>query len=272
MRFIASLAIGVFLTVGLAHAQDAAYRFEPGKAYKYIVEQTNMQLQEAQGQSMTVNSELTMGVTYTLLETLENGNLKMQATIDNAIMINESEQGTQSIGADMAGKSVIFELKSNGQMVEIDSSIREIDSEGVMLLVGAAGVFPRLDAAKIAAGGSWTVEDADTTGEGEGIIVEETTRNYEVKGRKDVEGYDCAEVLLESESEREGRMIRGDQDLIVNGTRNGKATMMYASKEGLLVRFDAETSMDQTIVIPSNNNMRLQITGTQNIKVEYVGE
>ena len=271
MRFLTSLAIGVLLTVGLAHAQDAAYRFEPGKAYKYIIEQTNLQLQEMPGQTVSINSELTMGVTYTLLETLENGNLKLQATIDNALMINESPQGTQTIGADMAGKSVIFEMKTNGATVDIDSAIRNIDSEGVGLLVGATSVFPRLDAAKIAAGGSWSVEDADTTGEGEGIIVEETTRNYSIKGKKTVEGHECLEIALESESEREGKMIRGDQELIVTGSRNGTATMMYAAEKGLLVAFDAEMSMDQTIVIPSNN-MRIPITGSQNIKVEYIGE
>ncbi|MBR9975418.1 MAG: hypothetical protein KFF77_07535 [Bacteroidetes bacterium] len=271
MRFIASLVIGVLLTVGLAHAQDAAYRFEPGKAYKYIIEQTNLQMQEMPGQTITVNSELTMSVTYTLVETLENGNLKLQATINNALMINESPQGTQSIGADMAGKSVIFEMTGNGQMVEVDSSIREIDSEGVGLLIGATSVFPRLDARKIAGGGSWTTEEADTTGEGEGSIIEETTREYTLKGKKSVEGYDCVEIALESEAEREGKMIRGDQELMVKGTRNGKATMMYAAAEGLLVMFDAEMSMDQIIVVPASN-MRIPITGTQVVKVEYVGE
>lgn len=271
MKQVVSLFVGVLLMAGLATAQDGAYRFEKGKEYKYIIEQTNLQLQEMPGQTVTINSELTMGVTYVLLDVLDNGNLKMQATIDNALMINESPNGTQSIGADMTGKSAIFEMTPGGQTVDVDSAIRDIDSEGVGLLIGATSVFPRLDAAKIAGGGSWTAEEADTTGEGENSIIEETTREYEVKGSKDVSGLDCTEIALSSEAERDGKMVRGDQELIVTGTRNGKATIMYAAKEGLLVTFTAEMNMDQTIVLPANN-MRIPITGTQNVKVELITE
>jgi hypothetical protein len=82
MKHIASLIICAFLTVGLVNAQEAAYRFEKGKEYKYLIEQTNLTLQEIPGQTVTTSTEVTMNVVYTLLEVLENGNLKMQATIE----------------------------------------------------------------------------------------------------------------------------------------------------------------------------------------------
>jgi hypothetical protein len=271
MKQITSLFICAIMTYGLANAQEAAYRFEKGKEYKYLIEQTNMQLQELPGQSVTINSELTMSVVYTMLDLLDNGNLRMQATIESALMINESPNGTQTLGADMAGKSVIFELGGDGQLVEVDSSIRDIQSEGVVLLMGTTSVFPRLDASKISDGNSWSVTEADTTGEGEGKIIEETERDYKVKGRKTVSGLDCHEITLTSEAKRKGKMIRGDQEMQVSGTREGKATIMYGHGEGVLVSFEAEMNMDQTIFVVAQN-MRVPITATQNVKIELINK
>ncbi len=269
MKQLFALLLCSVLAVSTVSAQDGAYRFEKGKDYTYLIEQTSMQMQEMPGQTVTVNSEVTMKVVYTMLELMENGNLKMQATIQNALMINESPNGTQTLGADMAGKSAVFEMTRSGQVVDVDSSIRQIDSEGVGLLIGATTVFPRLDASKLTDGNSWTTTESDTTGEGDGIIVEDTEREYEIKGKKSVSGLDCYEITLTSEADRDGKMIRGDQELMVSGTRNGKGTIMYAFQEGVITTFEAEVNMDQVIVVPSNN-MRVPITATQNVKIELI--
>lgn len=272
MKNFASLIICVFLTVGLANAQEAAYRFEKGKEYKYLIEQSNLTLQEVPGQTITTSTEVTMSVVYTLVDVLENGNLKMQATIENALAINEGPNGTQTIGADMAGKSVIFEMSPNGPVVDVDSSIRKIESEGVMLLGGATSIFPRLDASKISEGSTWNTSEVDTSGSEEsGWTFEETQRNYEIKGKKTVSGLDCFEVFLTSEAERDGKMIRGDQEMSISGTRNGKGTIMYSKEAGVIASFVAEMNMDQVVVIPANN-MRVPITATQNIKIELVNQ
>ncbi|MBE0643642.1 MAG: hypothetical protein IH600_06145 [Bacteroidetes bacterium] len=269
MKQLFAVLLCAFLFVSAASAQNSAYHFVKGKEYKYLIEQTSMQMQEVNGQTSTANSEVTMSVVYTLLETLESGNLKMQATIENALMINESDNGTQTLGSDMSGKSVIFEMTGRGQVVDVDSSIRKIDSEGIGLLIGATSIFPRLDGSKLSDGNSWSSTESDTTGEGESSIIEETERNYEIKGKKSVNGIDCFEIALVSEADREGKMVRGDQELIVNGTRNGKATIMYGIEEGVIVKFDAEINTDQTIVVPSNN-MRVPITATQTVKIELI--
>ncbi len=271
MKHFLTLLLCSVMVVSIAHAQDAAYRFEKGKEYKYLIEQTNLQLQEVPGQTITINSEATISAVFTLLEVLDNGNLKMQATIESALMINEGPNGSQTIGTDMAGKSVIFEMTNAGKTVDIDSSIRQIDSEGTVLLIGATGIFPRLDAANLTDGNSWTSSEIDTSGSGEGIIIEETNREYAIKGKKAVNGIDCYEISLNSEAERDGKMIRGDNEMMVQGTREGAGTIMYGFGEGILVNFEAEMNMDQTIVV-SAQNMRIPITGTQNIKIELITE
>jgi hypothetical protein len=258
------------LCAGVAQAQDAAYRFAQDAPFTYTIEQTNMTLQEAPGQTSTFNSELTMRVTYQLLETLDNGNLKMQVTIDNALAINEGPNGTQTLGSDMAGKSVIFEMNGSGEVVDVDSSIRAIESEGAGLLAAATGIFPRLDGSKIREGASWDVTEMDTSGnETRGFIYEETERTYSVKGKKTVAGHECLEIALESEAESEGEMVNGDQELSVNGKRNGTATIMYASGVGIITSFEAELNTDQVIMLPAQN-MRVPITATQNVKIVLV--
>ncbi len=269
MKHLFALLLCSALAVSTVSAQDAAYRFEKDKEYTYLIEQTSMQMQELPGQTITVNGELTMKATYTLLEKMDSGNLKLKATIVSALMINETPNGTQTFGGDMAGKSAIFEMTGDGQVVDIDSSIREIDSEGVGLLIGATQIFPRLDGSKITDGNSWTTSEADTTGKGEGIIVEETEREYQISGKKTVNGLDCFEIKLSSESDRDGKMINGEQELMVNGTRNGKGTILYAPAAGTIVSFDAEMNLDQIIVLTANNT-RIPVTATQNAKVELV--
>lgn len=263
------LFTGVLCT-GVLQAQEAAYRFAQDKAFTYTIEQTNMTLQEAPGQTSTFNSELTMRVSYTLLETLANGNLKLQVTIDNALAINEGPNGTQTLGADMAGKSVVFEMNGSGEVVDIDSSIRAIESEGAGLLAAAAQIFPRLDAAKIRDGGNWEVTEKDTSGnEARGFIYEETEREYSIAGKKTVAGFECIEIALKSESESDGKMVNGEQELTVTGKRNGTATIMYAPEAGIITSFEAELNTDQVIMLPAQN-MRVPITATQNVKILLV--
>ena len=270
MKHLLSLFVAALLFGGMAHAQEAAYRFAQGKEFTYTIEQTNMTLQEAPGQTTTFNSELTMRVTYTLLETLENGNLKLQVTIVSALAINEGPNGTQSLGADMAGKSVVFEMNGTGQVVDVDSSIREIESEGAGLLAAATNIFPRLDGSKIREGANWDVTEKDTSGnDTRGFIYEETERSYSVKGKKTVAGHECLEIALASESESEGDMVNGDQELSVNGKRNGTATIMYAPTAGIITSFEAELNTDQVITLPAQN-MRVPITATQNVKILLV--
>jgi hypothetical protein len=259
------------MLVSIVHAQDAAYRYEKGKEYKYLIEQTNLQLQEVSGQTMTTNSEATISVVYTVLDVLDNGNLKMKATLDNALLISEGPNGSQTLGGDMSGKSIVFEITNSGRMVEIDSSIRQIDSDGVVILIGTTSIFPRLDATKLGEGSSWSSSEADTTGEGEYVIIEETERNYSIKGKKTVNGIECYEISVNSEAERDGKMSRGDNEMMVSGTRNGEGTIMYGIEQGVLVSLTSEMNMDQTVVLPSNN-MRIPITGTQNVKIELISK
>jgi hypothetical protein len=267
MKQLLTLLLCMILTAGAAQAQDGAYRFEKGKEYKYLIEETSLSMQEMPGQTISVNGETTLSAVYSLVGEAENGNLNMQVTIDNALVISEGPNGTNTFGNDMIGKSVQFELATNGDVVDVDSSIRAIDSEGVGLLILAANFFPKLDGSKLATGSSWTTTSVDTSGEGDNQRIEETERKYEVGGTKMIGDRECLEITLNSESEIEGKGVSGDQQLTITGSRKGKGTIMYDAKEGVLVSYAAEIAIDQSIFFPANN-MRIPITATRNVKAE----
>ncbi|MFA6234724.1 MAG: hypothetical protein WC824_11140, partial [Bacteroidota bacterium] len=264
MKHFFTLLLCSVLIANVAYAQDAAYRYEKGKEYKYLIEETSLTMQEMPGQTISINNETTISAVYTVLENLENGNLKLQGTILNALVISENPNETKTLGNDMIGKSVVFEMEPRGEVVDIDSSIRKIDSEGVGILISATNIFPKLDASNLKVGGSWSTNESDTTGEGDNGIIEETERNYQVKGEKTVDGVDCLEIETTSDSNIEGKMVRGDQEMMITGSRKGKGTIMYGVKEGILVGVAAEINVDQVIVLPANN-MRIPITATRNI-------
>ncbi|MFZ1731872.1 MAG: hypothetical protein WBQ23_13215 [Bacteroidota bacterium] len=266
MKQLLTLLLCSILVAGIAQAQDGAYRYEKGKDYKYLIEETSLTMQETPGQTVTINNETTISAIYTLLDKLPNGNLKLQTKILNALVISENPNETKTLGADMVGKIVVFEMEPRGEVVDMDSSVLQIDSDGVGILIAATNIFPKLDASQLNAGGSWSTTEADTTGEADNGVIEETERNYKVKGEKTVNGMNCLEIEMTSDSDIDGKMARGDQEMVVTGSRKGKATIMYAANEGILVSIEAEINVDQTIVLPANN-MRVPITATRNIKI-----
>lgn len=267
MKYPILLLLGIALLTGTTFAQDAAYRFEEGKEYTYLIEETNLTIQEVQGQTMTQNTESIIRATYKLLELLENGNLRMQAKIDNAMVIVESPSETKTIGGDMTGKTVDFEIQSDGKLADIDESIREIEGDGIMVLIAATNIFPELESKNLKEGGEWKTSKIDTTAGGS--ITNDQSFEYTVKGRKDVNGVDCLEIAMKTSAKQKGTISRGDQDMSLTGSQDGTATILYSNDLGVTVGYESDVTVDQTIVI-HGNNMRVPVTATKSLKIELV--
>ncbi len=129
----------------------------------------------------------------------------------------------------------------------------------------ATDIFPTLDPTKLAVGENWSTTDSDTTHRS-GEIITNTEKEFNAVGTKSVDGMECLEIEVKTSSEVEGKMVNGEQELMLTGSSDGKGTILYALKEGILVSHVSEHTMDQTIVFPANN-MRIPITSTMNIKI-----
>ena len=269
MRTMITALIVVFAMTATMSAQDATYRYEQGKEYKYLIEETGLTIQEVPGQTVNINTESTMTTVLTLLEKMDNGHQRLQTTIESALVIRETPRETNTFGGDAAGKSVVYEVDNTGDIVDVDTTIRDMDDESRSILMGAANVLPSFDASRLG-DEEWTVEDVDTTGEGESQIIRQSETTYKVKGMKEVNGYNCHEISIETESESDGKLVRGEQEMMISGTQEGKGTVYYSSEKGLLVKMSFEINGDQTLLFPANN-MRVPITSNQVAKVELLG-
>ncbi len=270
MRNMFTALLVVIAMTATMSAQNATYRYEEGKEYKYLIEETGLTIQEVPGQTVNINTESTITTVLSLLEKMDNGHQRVQTTIESALVISENPRETNTFGGDAAGKSVTYEIDNTGELVDVDSTIRDMDNELRSILMGAANVLPSFDASRID-DEEWTVEDVDTTGEGESQIIRESETTYKVKGMKEVNGYNCHEISIETETESDGKLVRGEQEMMLSGTQEGKGMFYYSAEKGLLVKMELEVNGDQTIMFPGNN-MRIPITSNQVAKVELLGE
>jgi hypothetical protein len=261
-----------FVMFGMAvslQAQEATYRYEKGKEYKYLIEQTGLQIQEVQGQSSTSNSEITISAILTVLDKLENGNQRMQMLVENALAISEGQGQTQTLGSEAAGKSVIFELDPAGDIADVDTAIMELEPQTRGIVMASTNIFPTIDVSKLSVGNTWETTKLDTAGTEEAQVITETERTYKVKAEKEINGHKCYEISVTSEADIDGKQIYGDQEIMVSGTREGKTKIYYGIEEGIIVKIEADINTDQTLMVTANN-MRVAITGNQTIKVELV--
>jgi hypothetical protein len=268
MRTIFTSIFLLLFAVGL-HAQEAAYRYTQGQEYKYLLEQTGMRIQEVQGQTSNISSESTISALLTSLETLENGHQRLQLTVENALMITETPQGSQTTGTDLSGKSIIFEIDATGDVADVDTAIKLLDEEAIGILSGMTNILPKLDASKLSDGSKWEVTRSDTAGEGESRQITESETSYTITGRKEVKGFECFEISIVTNSDIEGKRVQGDNEWSINGEREMKATLYHAIKEGILVSLEAETNGDIVVLI-SGNNMRIPITSNEVAKITLV--
>ena len=109
----------------------------------------------------------------------------------------------------------------------------------------------------------------DTIGDGDSYQITELERECSITGRKEVRGFDCYEITIVTEADIDGKRVQGDNEMMISGTKEVKATAYYAVKEGILVSLEAEVNGD-TVLLISANNMRIPITSNQVLKITLV--
>lgn len=255
------------LTVPAAVAQQHIFRYEVGKDYTYVLEETNMSIQEVQGQSMTQNSESTVSATIKLSGIADNGDMSMNVKINNALVIVEANNQTQTLGSDFGGKALNLVVDQKGNVVDVDTTNADEAGQAGSLIVQIGEMLPNLTKGTLEVGQSWNSHDVDTSGSGDNLMLVETERKYTVKGKKEMKGFDCLEIGVTVDAEIEGTRVNGDNELQIKGTREGKGTLYYAPAEGLFVAMNMEVTTDQVITV-MGMNMRVPVTGSSTVTFE----
>jgi len=263
--------IVVFLFLSAAGtAQDAVYRYEKGKEYKYFAEMKSEMIQEHMGQTVNVTIEGTSSFAVLVDNILENGDMHVTQVIDNALLIIESPQDTKTFGSDLAGKTFGFTMKNNGEIVEKDSIEESGKSESKDIVRQLQGMFEKFEAGKLIVGSEWEAVRIDTSGTGEEdeIIAEKTTL-YKVVGTETKMDRECLHIALVTESELEGTMVRGGQEFLLIGEQKIKGTIYYDQKEGIILESSEEQSSESTISDPGGS-MKVLLTAITTSKLEFI--
>jgi hypothetical protein len=272
MKHILATLLLIAVMASAAQAQERVYRYEKGKEYKYILEETTMTLQEVQGQTMTSNIEALISNILSIEDVDAQGNITATTKIDNALVIIESGDNTQTLGGDLAGKSVSYTFDHLGKVLSVDTALlREMDNQAAQYLKQTTSTLPKLNAEKLSVGSSWKTSRIDTSGQGESRMITKTNSSYSVKGKKKVKSFECLEIAVESKSDISGKMVRGDQEMTIKGDRNSKGFIYYAPAQGLLVEVSTETTGDQVIVL-SGMNMRIPVSTSATSKLELASK
>jgi hypothetical protein len=266
-RIFAVLTIALLLA-GSAFAQKAAYRLKSGQEYKYLIESKSDAVQEMGGQTQSSSTETTIKISLTIAKVLENGNMQGTLKIENALILLESDQGSKSFGNEASGKSMKLTMNGKGEIVDRDTSTKDQTAESMQVFAQISQLFPRIDGDKLSEGSKWEVSDIDTTDFGgpDNMIFEKHTSKYSVAGKESKEGRNCYKIDLVKDSDVDGKMARGGQDLTVKGEKHLKGTFYHAIDEGILVAFEATTDVDQTVSL-SGMSTKIPITTKTSLKV-----
>jgi hypothetical protein len=268
-RIIAALLIAL---PAVGFAQNQAYTFKPDTPYKYLMENKNDIIQEMMGNTNSTTAETTLGTTITLKEQKADGVMDLLCTVDNAILILESDQGMKTMGNSLAGKSFWFTMKGNGEVTDGDTTLGNYAQDGAQMVSELMDMLPLLEREKLVAGSKWDYEKADTMDRGGGKIIRRKESEYSVTGTKTVKGHTCLEITFEGETSAKGKGEQGGQEFNISGSSKEKGTILFDVEQGVLVEMTTEESGDQTISLTGGQSMKINITQTGTSKLELVTE
>lgn len=276
-RFICTLAMAILLSV-TALAQQPVYRFKADQPYKFMIEGKTDIITEAQSQTETVSVESTAGFFFTQDKVLEDGTMHITVKVENALLLIESSQGSQSIGDDLAGTTFGFTMKPDGDVVKPDSSIKQFDGKSIQVLVQAIKLFPTLDPANLTAGNSWQVSEVDTTDTGDNIIIRSKSTKYTVNGTKAVKNpktgkeRQCLEISFTRETETNGSISQQGMDFTMSGTDTETGIINYDPAEGMLVDITSSSNGELHVTDASGSSTMFDRTTSGTEKIEWITE
>lgn len=266
------LAISILVCSLQLHAQDAIYKLEKGKAYKYLTEMTVAINQEVMGQTMNISVDGTLTNTLTVTDVLPNGNYQVNNGIESALITVEMPQGTQTIGNDLVGKIFKSELTPSGVVVSKDTLPKDINPQNAQIMHRVYETLPDISGAKgqkLAVGTSWSVTKSDTV-EARGKMIRDSKAKYTVAEVTKLNEYDCVKINVEESTESNGTMSQQGMELTVSGSGSSKGVYYFAQNEGIFLKGEIEQNEEQTIMVPSQGNMRIPVTQATTMKIELV--
>jgi len=234
------------------------YNYPAGKVFKYTTNTKIVEDMDVNGQSMLVNVAISMSCQVKAIEK-QAEDLKIEIKIDSMTQNVESPQGTAggSIN-DVKGKVFNIVISPAGKAVDISEAskiVYTVEGSGENNLSQAfMAYFPALPKGAVNPGDSWTTNDTIDSKSPSNSLWMPVQANYKFEGIENIDGIDCAKISSTISGTRKmSTQSQGMGDIKTSGPFTGTQTLLFAVKEGYLIKESVTSKLTGTIEIPDQN-------------------
>lgn len=233
------------------------YNYPAGKTVRYVNETKIVQNMDVMGQSMMVNITMYMGCEIKG-KGKDSGNLKLEIKIDSLAQNVESPQGSGggSIN-DLKGKLFNMLISPSGKILDMSEATKivyTLEGSGVRTLDQEFfNYFPSLPLNAVKPGDTWVTHDTlntKTTTSADYNLVES---DFKFEGIEIVDGIDCAKITVVQSGTRKITTQSQGMEIHIAGPFTGTQTLLFAVKEGYLVKESVASRLTGKIEIPDQN-------------------
>lgn len=255
---VIALALAVSGIASTLYAQNGSvkleYNYPSGKTFKYVNDSKIVQDMDINGQSMLVNVSIYMGC-----EVKSAGkqaeNLKLEITIDSMAQNIESPQGMAGGPiVDVKGKVFNMVISPAGKSVDLTEAstiVYAIEGSGENNLSQAfLNYFPSLPSSAIKPGDTWVTHDTVNSKSTNNNLWMPVESDYTFEGIENVDGIDCAKIKATLSGTRKMTTQAQGMEINTSGPYTGTQELVFAIKDGYLVKETVNTKMTGNIEIP----------------------
>lgn len=234
------------------------YNYQAGKIFKYTTVSKIVEDMDVNGQSMLVNVAIDMACEVKAVGKVGE-NLKIEIKIDSIVQIVESPQGTTggSIN-DVKGKVFSMVISPEGTALDLTEASKvtyTMEGSGESNLSQTfMTYFPVLPKNAVNPGDIWATNDTIDSKTQSNSLWMPVQADYKFEGIENIDGIDCAKITATLSGTRKmSNQAQGMGDIKTSGPFTGTQTLLFAIKDGYLIKESVTSKMTGTIEIPDQN-------------------
>lgn len=233
------------------------YNYPEGKSYKYLSGTKIVQNMDVNGESMLVNVLISLGCEVKSTGKIGE-NLKLEIRIDTMAQSVESPQGTGG-GAinDVKGKVFNLIISPAGKTIDFTEATKivySLEGSGENNLGDSfRNYFPSLATNQLKPGDTWVTNDTIDTKSPTNTVWMPVESNYKFEGIKNVDGIDCAKISSTISGTRKMTTQSQGMEIRTSGPFTGTRVLLFAVKEGYMIKDSVASKMTGTIEIADQN-------------------
>jgi hypothetical protein len=233
------------------------YNYPEGKSYKYLSGTKIVQKMDVNGESMLVNVLISLGCEVKSTGKIGE-NLKLEIRIDTMAQSVESPQGTGG-GAinDVKGKVFNLIISPAGKTIDFTEATKivySLEGSGENNLGDSfRNYFPSLATNPLKPGDTWITNDTIDTKSPTNSVWMPVESNYKFEGIKNIDGIDCAKISSTLSGTRKMTTQSQGMEIRTSGPFTGTRVLLFAVKEGYMIKDSVASKMTGTIEIADQN-------------------